>query len=246
MTNQTPLKPKPQKRSKEMLFIGYALARFGHHTPPAWLNVDKWKDCYALFYPVLGGDRTEQSFANSLKNVRDAFDRFIEDNPREGWLDPPQVEPILEAWSAQDEEAVKTAVLDILYGQTGAPGPEAAQLRTEGGKKVYVSRRIERKPANREAAIKLHGTTCMACGFNFDTFYGKENSRSYIEVHHCTPLSVTGEVMVDPKHDLVVLCANCHRMVHRTFGVCLSLDELRQKISNQKVATLAGREPAEQ
>ncbi|WP_234384821.1 HNH endonuclease [Streptomyces sp. MMG1121] len=52
------------------------------------------------------------------------------------------------------------------------------------------------------------------CDFNFARAYG-ELGDGYIEVHHVTPLHASGarETKLD---DLACLCANCHRMCHRS------------------------------
>ena len=100
----------------------------------------------------------------------------------------------------------------------------------EGQKKQIFTTKYERKPKLRKQAVQIHGTTCMACGFNFEDFYGERGSK-YIEVHHIKPLSQTDEeVEIDPATDLVVLCANCHRMVHRKKNEVLSLEELKSLI----------------
>ena len=69
----------------------------------------------------------------------------------------------------------------------------------------------------------------MACGFNFEEYYG-EIGKGFIEVHHVVPLAKAGKTETNPETDVVVLCANCHRMVHRLRGVCLSLQEIRKYI----------------
>ena len=49
------------------------------------------------------------------------------------------------------------------------------------------------------------------------------------------PLSSQEEqVQVNPYTDLITLCANCHRMIHRKKNEILSLDELRQIIRISK------------
>ncbi|MER6011713.1 HNH endonuclease [Streptomyces bluensis] len=55
---------------------------------------------------------------------------------------------------------------------------------------------------------------CEACDFDFAHVYG-DLGEGYIEVHHVTPLHVSGsrETKLD---DLACLCANCHRMCHRS------------------------------
>ncbi|MFD7768801.1 HNH endonuclease [Streptomyces sp. NPDC059787] len=77
----------------------------------------------------------------------------------------------------------------------------------------------ERDPHLRKLKIKQvrdsgQPLRCEACGFDFALTYG-ELGDGYIEVHHITPLYVSG-----PREtrlaDLACLCANCHRMCHRT------------------------------
>ena len=69
-----------------------------------------------------------------------------------------------------------------------------------------------------------------ACGFNFGEFYG-DIGREFIEVHHLVPLSSAGQRETNPETDLIVLCANCHRIVHRQGSVCLTLEELKSHIA---------------
>ena len=78
-------------------------------------------------------------------------------------------------------------------------------------------KRIERKRSLVKKAKKVHGYVCQVCGFNFEKKYG-EIGREFIEAHHLTPLwTLKGQkVALDPKNDFAVLCANCHRMIHRT------------------------------
>ena len=114
--------------------------------------------------------------------------------------------------------------------QVIAPDHEA---RTEGGTKVFVSYKRERDPELRKMALDIHGYSCMACSFNFEQVYGTIG-KGFIEVHHSVPLSQAGERKTNPETDLIVLCANCHQMVHRQEGICLSLDELKKHIRHQK------------
>ncbi|PGQ44865.1 HNH endonuclease, partial [Bacillus thuringiensis] len=75
--------------------------------------------------------------------------------------------------------------------------------------------KYERNIKNRKKAIEIHGLNCYACGFNFEEIYG-ERGKDFIEIHHIKPLSTLEEaIVIDPETDLVPLCANCHRMVHR-------------------------------
>ncbi len=81
-----------------------------------------------------------------------------------------------------------------------------------------LHRVIERKGNYSDKVKKYHGTVCQACSFDFEKMYGKIGS-DYIDAHHLVPLSEL-RVGVDYKYsianDFAVLCANCHRMIHRS------------------------------
>lgn len=101
----------------------------------------------------------------------------------------------------------------------------------EGGQKFGNHASFERNPANRAKAIQIHGRSCAVCGFDFDDKYGTELARGFIEVHHVQPLS-TKRRIVDPLKDLMPVCSNCHRMLHRRSGKLVQIDELRRLIDN--------------
>jgi 5-methylcytosine-specific restriction protein A len=91
----------------------------------------------------------------------------------------------------------------------------------------YNGKRYERDPINRRRAIEIHGTTCFCCGFNFGQSYGA-HGEGFIEIHHIKPLFIEGkEIIVDPKIDLIPLCSNCHRMIHRNQKLALDLAQLK-------------------
>ena len=122
------------------------------------------------------------------------------------------------AYEAEDEQ-----LTEDIESETA----ECYEVQEEGKKVQYYTTRYERKPKNRKAAIKIHGTRCMACGFDFEKVYG-ERGKDYIEVHHVVPLADRDEIVdIDPAKDLIVVCANCHRMIHRKKNEIISLEELK-------------------
>ncbi|HWI09200.1 MAG TPA: HNH endonuclease [Solirubrobacteraceae bacterium] len=86
----------------------------------------------------------------------------------------------------------------------------------EGSTKERKHRRVERNRALRDAALRVHGQACMVCGFDFEQTYGSRGA-GFAEVHHLKPLaSLQGKALLtNAVTDVAVLCANCHRMVHR-------------------------------
>jgi len=100
---------------------------------------------------------------------------------------------------------------------------------TEGEEKTRIQTNYERNPKLRAEALKYHGAKCIACDFDFYEKYG-EHGEGFIEIHHLYPLSsYEGKEIVNPKTDLVPLCSNCHRMVHRK--KLLSIEELKNIIN---------------
>lgn len=96
----------------------------------------------------------------------------------------------------------------------GEAEPSATEL-SEGALTQVSQTKHERNQTLRQLCLKHFGATCQACGMKFEAVYG-EIGKGYIEVHHLSPISQTdGKHKVDPKTDLVPLCANCHAMIHR-------------------------------
>lgn len=55
---------------------------------------------------------------------------------------------------------------------------------------------------------------CEACGFDFAVVYGP-HGKGYAECHHIRPLADLPGARGTRLADLAVVCANCHRMLHR-------------------------------
>lgn len=90
------------------------------------------------------------------------------------------------------------------------------RMGNEGKRIESVARRFERNRKLRELALKLRGSICELCSFDFEQTYGTIGE-GFAEVHHVIPLSEVGEEHeTDVMRDLIVLCSNCHSMIHRS------------------------------
>lgn len=69
---------------------------------------------------------------------------------------------------------------------------------------------------------------CEVCGFSFVETYG-ERGEQFIEAHHMIPLAELKEKTKNKVEDLVLVCSNCHVMIHRKYPT-LTLDELREML----------------
>ena len=72
--------------------------------------------------------------------------------------------------------------------------------------------------------------TCQVCDFQFEKRYGSIGL-GYAEAHHRRALSsLKGEVRTKLE-DLVTVCSNCHRMLHRMRGVDTDVRALRASLN---------------
>ena len=69
---------------------------------------------------------------------------------------------------------------------------------------------------------------CQGCGFDFQNKYG-DRGKDFIECHHTKPVSELSVGETTKLVDLVLLCSNCHRIVHRK-KPWLTIDELKQLV----------------
>jgi 5-methylcytosine-specific restriction enzyme A len=102
----------------------------------------------------------------------------------------------------------------------------------EGGLLERRSTARERDPKLRarkirDARTKRGHIACEVCAFDFERVYG-DRGAGYAECHHVVPLHVSGPT-ITRLDDLILLCANCHRMIHR-FTPWLTPDELRTMV----------------
>jgi 5-methylcytosine-specific restriction protein A len=106
----------------------------------------------------------------------------------------------------------------------------------EGRILTALHRRKERSQklvnAKKRRVLKTNGRlACEACNFCFEDRYGV-NGKGFIECHHNRPVSTLGTDDKTSIEDLSLLCANCHRIIHRT-SPWLSVEQLKSIIKNR-------------
>ena len=92
---------------------------------------------------------------------------------------------------------------------------DTSQGFAEGEPVELTLTKYERDPKVRQAALKRHGRICMVCSLDFSRNYG-DFAANCVEVHHLEALSGRGRKNLTKIDDVVVLCPNCHRAIHRT------------------------------
>ena len=95
-------------------------------------------------------------------------------------------------------------------------------------RKLFVKHRIREHRLRQlkiGEALRTQSLKCevSGCGFNFEKAYGALGM-GFAEVHHLRPLARSGPC-ITTLDDLAIVCANCHRMIHRG-GQCRPIDRL--------------------
>jgi hypothetical protein len=90
----------------------------------------------------------------------------------------------------------------------------------EETRKYILSRRIERSPRVRKQVLAAKDCICEGCGLNpkIDYRYTGKLDASPLDVHHAKPISGLAEGETRRyriPHDFLILCPNCHRMIHK-------------------------------
>jgi len=104
----------------------------------------------------------------------------------------------------------------------------------EGGTYLAVHLKRDRDPAFAAKAKRLALERdpflhCEVCGFSYLKTYGSVGE-GFIECHHLEPLGERTAETETRSKDYAMLCANCHRMVHRSTPV-MSPSKLREMMN---------------
>jgi 5-methylcytosine-specific restriction protein A len=117
-----------------------------------------------------------------------------------------------------------------------APNPDEIDEETEFPEGRVVFRLHRARERSREAVKRCKELArgdlrCRACGFDFAAVYGPLGE-GYIECHHVQPVSELRPGHKTKPKDLALVCANCHRMLHRR-RPWLAIDALLQLITRR-------------
>jgi 5-methylcytosine-specific restriction enzyme A len=137
------------------------------------------------------------------------------------------------AYLSRVAQAIRNTVQELLNSGTD-PGADDEQEALEGAllARSHLRRERSRKIvlAKKAAAINETGRLeCEVCRFDFKETYGNRGD-GVIECHHTKPVAELGDGTPTKLKDLVLLCANCHRIVHSK-RPWLSVEELRSSVS---------------
>lgn len=128
--------------------------------------------------------------------------------------------------------------LDEVGAHQSSESRDTQETFDEGREREIRTNVVERNRKAVQAAKRIHGLDCQVCGFNFGRFYGDHGS-GFVEVHHIVPVAQAARKkngQVNARTEMVVVCANCHRMLHRGRRL-VSIDELRNRVEDARQAS---------
>jgi hypothetical protein len=114
----------------------------------------------------------------------------------------------------------------------------------EGKELTELHKRKERNPEvvlkrKRKVLQKTGKLECEVCRFDFVETYG-DLGYGFAECHHIVRVSELTEESKTKLSDLAIVCANCHRMLHKARPL-ISVSELRslvmKKLTNKVLST---------
>lgn len=84
----------------------------------------------------------------------------------------------------------------------------------EGRRRLVLHLERERnRTLVKQKKEQAESLACEICGFSFATRYGAA-AADYCEAHHLIPLAEAAEGQETRLEDLMLVCANCHRVIH--------------------------------
>ncbi|MCW4469137.1 HNH endonuclease [Flavobacterium sp. MFBS3-15] len=113
------------------------------------------------------------------------------------------------------------------------------------GLKIYTERSVyERSKKLRGYAIDYFSQdgriSCNCCSFNFEDFYGIDCGKGFIEIHHTKPIFKYEEQDINTTieqamKNLIPVCSNCHRMIHRNWAKPIEIQVLINTIQQNGI-----------
>ncbi|MFC1961395.1 HNH endonuclease [Chloroflexota bacterium] len=111
------------------------------------------------------------------------------------------------------------------------------EVFTEGRILTRLHKTKERSPfATKRKKQRVFNNTrklaCEVCGFDFVKVYGTLGA-GFAECHHLQPLAELKHEQQVTLSNLAIVCANCHRMIHRSKPM-LSVSDLQNIVQKQR------------
>lgn len=166
--------------------------------------------------------KISESIAHGIKNIDSSFKVIAH---KEFETSTQTIEEGV-IWVTENVTVPLLAAMAELIGFKKIP-----QSSLDGEKEGHLSetlvKRRERSIRNKVICFAIHGKVCFVCKDDPSSKYNRLGD--ILEVHHLEPLSLLSKPKkFAPREDLVPLCANCHRAIHKRVPLPYSPIELQE------------------
>lgn len=177
------------------------------------------------------------------KDIYDKFSQIYEGNLSKTWKK--SIQSVIERHSSHSSvykggEDLFEPIDGIGQGHWGFKNfnqEESVELTQEDDEfsegKILLKKHLQRErnvkliELSKKKFVEKHGRLyCEICGFDFEKIYG-ELGKKFIEAHHIKPVSEMAENEKTSIDDIVMVCSNCHSMIHRK-KPWLTIDRMKE------------------
>jgi len=218
----------PGKGSKEIVDLSRTLNRLGEKLFRPEERAETFRNENGVYMKLMNFRRLDPDYTTRGRKGLPAGAKAEEEVWAQFAADPERCRQVAEAIiKSLDDSEVEAAWLE-------PDGDEDLQEAAEGRlltRKHFVRERNRKLvDAKRNQVIKKHGKlACEICEFDFSVRYG-ERGNGFIECHHTKPVATLSDGHKTHIDELALVCANCHRMIHRR-KPWLSTAELKRQIN---------------
>lgn len=204
----------PNKNSEEILTFSKNLQRLGGKLLPSEQRSETFRNPNGVYMKLMNFRRLDPEYTadgrkgltRGAKSEEEVWAEFAK-NPKR---------------CHETATAILNALIDPEVG-----GKESIVAEASGIEEAVEGRLLTRKHLIRErnkmlveskkkqVKARTGKIVCEVCGFDFGAQYGS-HGEGFIECHHTKPLATLFDGHKTHINDLVLLCANCHRMIHRS------------------------------
>jgi 5-methylcytosine-specific restriction protein A len=202
----------PGKQSPEIIELSSVLNRLGEKLFPPGSRADTFRNENGVYMKLMNFRRLDPRYTSMGKTGLSQGAKAEEEVWAEFAGDPTRCHRVAEAIMASmyDPEVSAAWESDLDEGLQEAPEGRLLtrkHLVRERNRKLVESKR--RKAMKRDGKL-----VCEICDFDFAIHYGIRGS-GFIECHHTKPVETLAEGHKTHINDLALVCANCHRIIHR-------------------------------
>lgn len=215
----------PDKFSAEIAELSAALKRLGSILFPRLQLSESFRNANGVHMKLMNFRRLDPQYTVDGKKGLSRGGKEEETVWKEFANDPARCDDVARAilTSINNISAVEVEQSED-YGFEEAP--EGRVLTRK-----HLTRERNRKltEAKRKKVLRERGKLeCEVCGFDFSIRYGLRGD-GFIECHHTKPVATLSDGSTTNIKDLALVCANCHRMVHRR-KPWLTIEELKEHL----------------